>query len=326
MKRADILKNVFAAVLAACLPLNSAFAQNKSYPERPVRFILGFPAGGASDILGRALAQNFTERWGQQFVVDNRPGATGVIASTLAAQASPDGYTVLLISSSYTNSAILKKKLPFEPFKDLVPVSKAAIVPNIAVVYPSFPVKSIQDLIAYAKSNPGKVNYASGGAGTGTHLATELLKMMTGINLVHIPYKGTPPALTDIMAGRVQLMLAGAPPALPHIQAGKLRAIAVTSAKRSPSLPDVPAIAETVPGYEATTWYGVMVPAKTPKKIIAALNSQIAQALQSPDVLKILSRAGFEAESSSPENFHAFMKAEYEKWSKVIKAAHITAD
>lgn len=326
MRLAVYLKYVLATVLAVCLPLNTAFAQNKNYPERPVRFILGFPAGGASDILGRALAQNISERWGQQFVVDNRPGATGIIASTLAAQATPDGYTVLLISSSYTNSAILKKTLPFDPFKDLAPVSKAAIVPNIAVVYPSLPVKSIQDLIAYAKSHPSKVNYASGGAGTGTHLATELLKMMTGIDLVHIPYKGTPPALTDIMAGRIQLMLAGAPPALAHIRSGKLRAIAVTSAKRSPALPDIPAIAETVPGYEATTWYGVLVPAGMPKKIISTLNSQIARALQSPDVLKILSRAGFEAESSSPEEFSTYMKEEFKKWSKVIATAHITSD
>jgi tripartite-type tricarboxylate transporter receptor subunit TctC len=288
-----------------------------------VRFILGFPAGGASDIVARAVAQRLTEMWGEQAVIDNRPGATGLIASELAAQASADGYNVLLISSSYANNVILKPKTSFDPLKDLVPVTKVAVVPNIAVVPPSLPVKNISDLITLAKEKPGSLSYASGGSGTGTHLATELLKLMTGIDIVHVPYKGTPPALVDLMANRVQLMLAGAPPTLPHIRTGKLRAIGVTTLKRNAALPDVPAIAETVPGYEATTWYGYMVPAATPKPIIARLNKDIAATLEAPAVKKVLADAGFEPDPSTPEEFGRYIRAEIEKWRKVIKAAHV---
>lgn len=311
---------------AAGVAYSGLAAGADAYPARPVRFILGFPAGGASDIVARAMAQKLSEMWGQQLVIDNRPGATGLIASDLASKTTPDGYTILLVSSSYANNAILKKKLPFDPLKDLVSVTKVAVVPNVAVVPPSFPAKSIKELIAYAKSRPGQINYASGGSGTGTHLATELLKMMAGINMVHVPYKGTPPALIDLMAGRIQLMLAGAPPTLPHIKTGKLRALGVTSAKRSPELPEVPAIAETLPGYEGTTWYGVLVPAGISKAIIARLNVDMGKTLRMPEVRKILSDAGFEAEPSTPEQFTAYMKSEIAKWAKVVKAANIQAD
>jgi tripartite-type tricarboxylate transporter receptor subunit TctC len=323
MKPEIVARHVIAAALAIGIPAGSASAQRGDYPQRPIRFVLGFPAGGASDILARAIGQKLTERWGQQIVVDNRPGATGLIASEIAANAPADGYTVLLVSSSYANNVILKPKLPFDALKDLVSVTKVAIVPNIAVVPPGLPVKNLPDLIKLARSKPGALSYASGGAGTGTHLATELLKMMAHIDMVHVPYKGTPPALLDLAAGRIQLMLAGAPPTLPLVKAGKLRVIAVTGPKRSPTLPDVPTFAETLPGYEATTWYGFMVPARTPKKIIDALNAEIRRALEDAAVKKVLADAGFEPESSTPAQLDAFLRAEIEKWSKVVKAADI---
>lgn len=323
MTRITLRRTALTATIGLTLVAGYASAQGNGWPQRPVRFILGFPAGGASDIVARAVAQNLTEQWGQQAVIDNRPGATGLIASELAAQASADGYNVLLISSSYANNVILKPKTSFDPMKDLVPVTKVAIVPNIAVVPPSLPVKNVGDLIKLAKDKPGSLSYASGGAGTGTHLATELLEMMANIDMVHVPYKGTPPALIDLMANRVQLMLAGAPPTLPHIRNGKLRAIGVTTAKRNAALPDVPAFAETIPGYEATTWYGYMVPAATPKPIIARLNKDIAKALQAPAVIKVLADAGFEPDTSTPEEFSQYMRAEIEKWRKVIKAAGV---
>lgn len=321
--RTAIATAITSAAIGATLLAGQASAQGQAWPQRPVRFILGFPAGGASDIVARAVAQHLTEQWSQQAVIDNRPGATGLIASELAAQASPDGYNVLLISSSYANNVILKPRTSFDPLKDLVPVTKVAMVPNVAVVPPSLPVKNVAELVKLAKDKPGSLSYASGGAGTGTHLATELLGMMTGISMVHVPYKGTPPALVDLMASRVQLMLAGAPPTLPHIRSGKLRAIGVTTLKRNGALPDVPAFSESVPGYEATTWYGYMVPAATPKAVIARLNRDIGAALQAPAVKKVLSDAGFEPDPSTPDEFGKYLRSEIGKWGKVIKAAGV---
>ena len=319
--RKPFLAWTVAATLCTCSA--HALSQSTSWPQRPVRFILGFPAGGASDIVARAVAKNLTEVWGQQTVIDNRPGATGLIATELAAQSNADGYSVLLISSSYANNVILKPKTTFDPVKDLTPVTKVAVVPNVAVVPPSLPVKNIAELIKFAKDKPGTISYASGGAGTGTHLATELLSMMANINIVHVPYKGTPPALLDLMAGRIQLMLAGAPPTLPHIRTGKLRAIGVTTLKRTPALPDVPAISETIPGYEATTWYGYMVPAATPQAIVAKLNRDIGKSLEVPAVVKVLADAGFDPDASTPEQFGTYIRSEIDKWRKVIKAAGV---
>jgi len=323
MKPEFVAGRLLAAVLALVVPASAALAQRADYPQRPIRFILGFPAGGASDIVARAIGQKFTEDWGQQVVVDNRPGATGLIASEIAVNAPPDGYTVLLVSSSYANNVILMPKLPFDALKDLVPVTKVAIVSNVAVVPPSLPAKNLPDLIKLAQSKPGAYSYASGGVGTGTHLATELFKMMAHVDIVHVPYKGTPPALLDLAAGRIQLMLAGTPPTLPQIRTGKLRAIAVTGAKRSPLLPDVPTFAETLPGYEATTWYGFMVPAGTPKRIIGALNAEIRKALEAPAATKVLADAGFEPEPSTPGQLDALLRSEIDKWSKVVKAVGI---
>ena len=318
--------HVLAFALGVCIPAGTASAQQRDYPQRPIRFVLGFPAGGASDIVVRAVGQKLTEAWGQQIVVDNRPGATGLIASEIAVNAPADGYTVLLVSSSFANNVVLMPKLSFDAMKDLAPVSKVAIVPNIAVVPPSLPVKNLSDLITLAQSQPGALSYASGGVGTGTHLATELFKVMSHTDMVHVPYKGTPPALLDLAAGRIQLMLAGAPPTLPIIRTGKLRAIAVTGAKRSPTLPDIPTFAETLPGYEATTWYGFMVPARTPKKIVGVLNAEIQKSLEAPGVKKVLADAGFEPAASTPAQFGAFVGYEIDKWSKVVKSAGLKMD
>ncbi|HET7633170.1 MAG TPA: tripartite tricarboxylate transporter substrate binding protein [Burkholderiales bacterium] len=326
MSMTGFFKGIFIAVISLGITTSAAWAQNEKWPQRPVEFVLGFPAGGASDIVARALATQLKEVWGQSVVVDNRPGATGIIASQLAARAKPDGYTVLLVSSSYVNNIILRPHMSFDPLKDLVPVGRVAIVPNVAVVPTSLPVKNIADLIKLAKEKPGSLAYASGGTGTGTHLATELLKHMTHIDMLHVPYKGTPPALLDLMTSRVQFMLSGLPPALPYIHDGKLRAIGVTSPKRSSALPDVPAIAETVPGYDATTWYGFMVPAGTPQPIITKLNHDIVQALDAPNVKKALSFAGFEPDPSTPEEFGKYMREELVKWGKVIKDANIHVD
>jgi tripartite-type tricarboxylate transporter receptor subunit TctC len=319
----------FASFLVAAMGVSSpALSQEaqSAWPQRPVRFILGFPAGGASDVLARAVANRLTEVWAQPTIIDNRPGATGLIASEIAAKASPDGYTLLLISSSYANNAILKPKASFDPLKDLVPVTKVAVVPNIAVVPAASPIRTIGDMVRVAREKPGSISYASGGAGTGTHLATELLGMMAGIDMLHIPYKGTPPALVDLMGSRIQLMLAGAPPTLPLIRSGKLRAIGVTSSKRVAALPDVPAIAETVAGFEATTWYGYMTPAGTPQSVISRVNRDIAASLEIPAVRKALAEAGFDPEASSPQAFGEYIRSEIEKWRKVIKAAGIQAD
>lgn len=326
MATCTLRRSAVAVALGLAVVTGNVMAQGAGWPQRPVRFILGFPAGGASDIVARAVAQRLAEVWGQQTVIDNRPGATGLIASELAAQANADGHTVLLISSSYANNVILRPKAAFDPMKDLVPVTKVAVVPNIAVVPPSLPVKTVGELLKLAREKPGSLSYASGGAGTGTHLGTELLKMMTGVDMVHVPYKGTPPALVDLMANRVQLMLAGAPPTLPHIRTSRLRAIGVTTVKRNAALPDVPAIGETVPGYEATTWYGYMVPAATPRALIARLNRDIGDALDGPAVKKVLADAGFEPDTTTPEEFGRYIRTEIDKWRKVIKAAGVQGD
>jgi tripartite-type tricarboxylate transporter receptor subunit TctC len=314
------------ALLAAAVHglAGAAFAQ--TYPSKPIRWMLGFPAGGTSDILARAIGIKLTEAWEQQVVIDNRAGASGIIANELASKAAPDGYTILLISSTYANLISMGKKLPYDPEQDLVPVTLLASLPNILSTHPSLPVKTVKDLIALAKARPGQINYGTGGTGTGPHLGTELFRLTTDINIVHVPYKGTPPAVTDLLAGRLQMMFALSAVAMPHVKAGKLRSIAVSGSKRLPELPDVPTVAETVPGYAATTWYGLLVPRGTPKPIIDKLNGEFNRILAMKDIIERLATAGFQTEGGSPEEFTRYMKAEVAKWSKVIKAANIPVD
>jgi len=301
-------------------------ASAQTYPSKPIRWVLGFPAGGTSDILARAIGIKLTEAWEQQVVIDNRAGASGIIANELASKAVPDGYTILLVSSTYANLISMGKKLPYDPEQDLVPVTQLASVPNILSTHPSLAVKTVKDLIALAKAKPGQINYGTGGTLTGPHLATELFRLMTNIDIVHVPYKGTPPAVNDLLGGRMQMMFALSPVAMPHVKAGKLRGIAVSGSKRLPELPNVPTVAETVPGYEATTWYGLMVPRGTPKPVIDKLNGEFNKVLAMQDIIARMTAAGFQAGGGSPEEFTRYMKAEVAKWSKVIKAANIPVD
>jgi tripartite-type tricarboxylate transporter receptor subunit TctC len=313
------------AIVLCCLPPAWSQAQAQAYPNRPIRWVLGFPGGGTSDILARSIAVKMSEALGQQIIIDNRPGASGIIADELVSKAAPNGYTLLLVSSTYANLISMGKPLPYDP-GDLTPVALIASVPNIVSTHPSLPVSGVKELIALARMKPGEINYGTGGAGTGPHLATELFRLMTGVNMTHIPYKGTPPAVNDLLAGRVQVMFALSPVAMPHVKAGKLRALAVSGSKRLPELAGVPTVAESVPGYEATTWYGVLVPRGTPRAVVDTLNRELAKALAMPDVAERLAAVGFQTETSTPEAFQKYIAAEASKWAKVIKEARIPID
>jgi tripartite-type tricarboxylate transporter receptor subunit TctC len=312
--------------LLAALACAQAAAQ-PAYPARPVRFIVPSAAGGGTDIIARAISVKLGERLGQQFVVDNRPGAGQMIGIELAAKSPADGYTILMAASTLAINPVMYKQVPYDPVRDFAPITQAATLPNVLAVHPSLPVKSVAELVAYAKENPGKLNFASAGIGTSPQMSIELLKSMTGIDMVHIPYKGTAPGVVDLLAGQVLVMAPNVLTALPHIKSGKLRALAVTSAKRSEALPEVPTVAEAgVPGYDSTQWYGVLAPSGTPREIVARLHDAIVRALRDPEVGKRLAADGAEAVGSSPEEFAAFIKSESEKWAKVAAAAGIKAE
>jgi len=301
-----------------------ASAQN--YPVKPIRWVLGFPAGGASDILARTIAARLTEVLGQQVIVDNRPGASGIIANDIVAKSPSDGYTMLLVSATYANLISMGKKVPYDPQRDLAPVILITSVQNILATHPSLPAKSVKELIAIAKKKAGEINYGSGGPGTAAHLGMELFRLTTGINLVHIPYKGSPPAMNDLIAGRVEVMLALSPLAMPYVRSGKLRALAVSGKRRMPELPAVPTIAETVPGFEVIGWQGVMMPGNTPELIVARLNTEIGKILTAPEVAARLAKLEFQVEGGTPSNFAGFLEAEVIKWRKVIHEAKISFD
>jgi tripartite-type tricarboxylate transporter receptor subunit TctC len=301
-----------------------AAAHAQTYPSRPIRYIVPQAPGGSSDTLARIVTQRVSDGLGQQLVVDNRPGATGIIGAEVVARANPDGYTLLQVATSHATNPAMLAKLPYDTARDFAPVSLLSQQPNIWLAHPSVPVRNIKELIAYAKARPREVNFASSGTGGSQHLAGELLKSMTGIEMTHIPYKGSPPALVDVLAGRVPLMSSTMPPALPHIKSGKVRAIAVTSAKRSPVVPEVPTVAESgVPGYEAIAWQGLVAPAGTPNAVISRINAEFVKALKQPDIAAKLNDQGFETVASTPEWFTQYIKSEITKWSKVIKAAGI---
>jgi tripartite-type tricarboxylate transporter receptor subunit TctC len=307
----------------ACVP---AAAQTAAYPSKPVRFIVPSAAGGGTDIIARALSQKLSESLGAQFVVDNRPGAGQMIGIEMAAKSSADGHTILMAASTLAINPIMYKKVPYDPLRDFAPITQAASLANVLVVHPSLPVKSLAELIAYTKQRPGQLNFASAGIGTSPQMSIELLKSMAGIDMVHIPYKGTSPGVVDLLAGQVSVMAPNLLTALPHIKAGKLRALAVTSAKRSEGLPDVPTIAESLPGYDSTQWYGVLAPAGTSRGIVVRLHGEIARALRTPEVMQRLAADGAEPVGSSPEEFAAFIKSEIDKWAKVARAAGIHAE
>ena len=311
---------------AALLAAGAALAQ--AYPNRPIRWIVTYPPGGPTDFVARAIGAKLTDAWGQQVVIDNRAGAGGVIGTDLGAKAVADGYTLLFgTSAGLTINPALVSKLPYDPVRDFAPVSLLVINPQILVVTNSVPVNSVKELIAYAKSRPGQLNYASVGQGSPNHLGMELLKALAGIDMVHVPYRGTGPAVTDLLGGQVQLMFNSMPLVLPLVQGGKLKGLAVGSAQRSPAVPDVPTVAEAgVPGFENVTWYGMFAPAGTPRDIIMKLNAQVVKILTDPEMAQRLSSQGAEPRSTTPEALAAFMRVESARWKKVIKTAGIKLD
>ena len=308
---------------AAALPAVSRIAMAQTYPSRPVRLIVGFPAGGGSDITARLMGQWLSERLGQTFVVENRPGAATNIATEAVVKSAPDGYTLLLFGSSSTINATFYDKLPFNLVHDIAPVASINRVPYVMEVNPSVPAKSVPEFIAYAKANPGKINMASGGSGTPAHVAGELFKMMAGINMVHVPYRGEGLALPDLISGQLQALFGVMPASLGYIKAGKLRALAVTTAKRQELLPDVPTVGEFLPGYEARGWYGIVGPKATPVNIIEKLNQEINAALADPTMKTRLTDLGCAVFAGSPADFGKFIAEETEKWAKVVKFAGI---
>ncbi|MDB5867036.1 MAG: hypothetical protein JWO70_4842 [Betaproteobacteria bacterium] len=314
---------IFAAIVVTLLA-DSVCAQ--TYPERPVRFIAGYPAGSASDNLARILSQKMSEAWGQQVIVDNRPGAAGNIAAETTARATPDGYTILLVATNHAIVPSLYNKLPFDPIKDFAPVSYVSFAPALLVVNPSLPPRSVPELITLAKAKPGQLNYGSSGNGATPHLAMELLKTSAGVDIRHVPYKGIPPALTDLLGGQIQLMFSTMAPAVPLVRAGRLRALAVSSAKRSSAVPEVPAMSEFIPGFDATSWQGILAPAGTPPLIVARIRDTAAKALQAPDVHQRLVDSGYTPVGSTPAEFGAFIRTEMSKWAKVVKASGATLD
>ncbi|MGZ5140871.1 MAG: tripartite tricarboxylate transporter substrate binding protein, partial [Burkholderiales bacterium] len=295
------------------------------YPERPVRFIVPFAPGGTNDIVARLVGNKLSAQWNQAVVIDNRGGAGGVIGTDAAAKAAPDGYTLLMANINFATNPSMMSSLPYDTIKDFAPVSLMATSPTVLVVHPVLPIKSVQELIAYAKANPGKLTYATSGAGSTTHIAMELLAYLTGIHMVPVHYKGGGPALIDLLAGRVSPAFTTILSVMPHIEAGRLRALAVSTTKRSAALPQLPTVAEAgVAGYEFTGWWGLVVAARTPSAIINKLNADVASAVAEADVRDRLKREGAEPMHTTPDAFRAFIRSEVSKWSKVIRAANIS--
>jgi tripartite-type tricarboxylate transporter receptor subunit TctC len=316
-------KFLHLAASAAALPASSRFAWAQAYPTRPVRIIAGFAAGAGTDMVARLMGQWLSERLGQPFVVDNRPGAGSNIGTEAVVRAAPDGYTLLLAFSSNAINATLYEKLNFNFIRDIAPVAGVIRVPNVMLVHPSVPARTILEFIAYARANPGKISIASGGTGTPHHVCGELFKMMTGTDMIHVPYRGAALALTDLLGGQVQISFVGTTASIEHIRAGRLRALAVTTATRSEALPDLPTVAEFVPGFEASQWYGVGAPKNTPVEIIDRLSKEINAALADPKIKKRLAELGGTTLPGSPADFGKLIADETEKWGKVIRAADI---
>jgi tripartite-type tricarboxylate transporter receptor subunit TctC len=325
-----MLKNKFiqSLIFISVSVFSFAFAQAQTWPSKqPIKFIVVYPPGGASDVTARLIATKLSESIGQSVNVENKPGANGIIATEFVAKSAPDGYTLLMANlGPNAINPVIYKKLPYDAIKDFSAITLTTIVPQFIVVSPSLPIYSVNDLIAYAKANPGKVTFASAGNGASNHLSGELFNAMAGIKMQHIPYKGDAPGLVDVMAGQVNVALPTAIAAAPHVRSGKLRALAVTSTKRLPSFPDVPTVSETLPGFEAVSWGGVMVPAGTPQPIINRLNTEILNILKMPDIAEKLNGLGAEIVGSTPQQFDAYVKSEIAKWGKVARDNQVTLD
>jgi tripartite-type tricarboxylate transporter receptor subunit TctC len=315
---------IIAVIITLAVLVSDAMAQSKSgaqnYPIRPIRIIVPTPAGGPTDFTARAIAQRMTDAWGQQIIIDNRGGAGGIIAHDLASKATPDGYTLIFSTAAGLIINPLLNKLPYDPFRDFAPISLGSINPQILFSHPEVPVTNVKELIALAKAKPKQLNCASAGNGTPNHLGCELLKSMAGIDVVHVPYKGSPPAITDVVSGRIHFMLNSIPTVLPLVNAGKLRALGVSTARRSPAVPEVPAIAETVPGYEYVQWFAMLSPAGTPTAVVNKINAEMVKMMADPPFAQRLVNLGAEPQSSTPAELVAYMRKDSERWSGVIKA------
>lgn len=322
-------RTVLAAAAAACaLSLAPLAAHAQAFPTKPITIVVPFSAGGTTDILARVVGQYMSKDLGQPVIVDNRAGAGGNIGALNVARAPADGYTLLMGTvGTHAINQSLYKKMAFDPIKDFAPLSRVALVPNLLVANPAQPFKNVKELIAYAKANPGKVTFGSSGSGSSIHLSGEMFQQMAGVEMQHIPYKGSAPAVTDLLGGQIAVMFDNMPSAIGHVRAGKLRALAVTTPKRSPALPDVPTIAEAgVPGYSATSWFGLLAPANTPAPVLAKLNASILKALADPDVKKKMAEQGAEPYGEKPEQFAEFIRSETAKWGKIVKQSGATAD
>jgi tripartite-type tricarboxylate transporter receptor subunit TctC len=317
----------FCWVLGLCTSAAAFAAQAPAYPTKPVRMIVAVPPGGPADTLARLVAPKLTDALGQTVVIDNRPGANGIIAYETTARAAPDGHTFTAVAAGVVINASLYKSVPYDPIKDFAPITLGITVPNILVVHPSVPANSTKDLIAFAKAKPGAVTFASAGNGTSGHLALELFRMSAGVDVIHVPYKGGGPALAEVLAGQVQALFSIALAAAPQIRAGRVRALAITSAKRSPVSPDLPTVAESgLPGFEVIGWFGWLAPAATPKPIVNRLHAEIVRALKLPDVRERLLSQSTEPVGNTPAEFAAFIKSEHAKWGKLIRAANIRVE
>ncbi|RDJ97928.1 Bug family tripartite tricarboxylate transporter substrate binding protein [Cupriavidus lacunae] len=321
-------RTAIACLVGATLALGSMVpAAAQGWPEKPVTVVVPFASGGTTDIIARTIGHKMGESLHQPVVVDNRPGAGGTLGASNVARATPDGYMLLLATVAHTMAPGIYKKLPYDFTRDLVPVGLVALTPNVLLVSPSLPVKSVAELIAYIKSHPGKVNYGSAGPGSTEHLSGELFRSMTGTDIVHVPYKGGAPMMTDLIAGQIQMAVETSPSAAPHVRSGKLRALAVTTAKRSSAYPGVPTLEESgIKGYEVTTWYALMAPRGTPEAVTRRLGTELAKALQQPDVLKRFEEQGVTAGDMTPAKLAEFIRQETERWSRVSKTAGVTAD
>ena len=314
-------------IVTVALLASAAVAQAQQYPSKPIRIVVGFAAGGPSDVGARTIAQKLTEKWGQQVIVDIRPGAGGNIATEIVAKAPADGYTLLEPAFAHAVNPFLYSKLPFDAVKDFAPVLLFASIANVLVVHPSIPARSVKELIAFAKTRPGELTAGSAGNGTASHLAVELLNLMGGIKTTHVPYKGLAPAHTELMGGQLSMLFDGIVTGMPAVKAGRLRALGVTTVKRWQGTPDIPTMAEAgLAGFEVNSWYGLLAPAGTPREIIMRLNSEVGRALREPDARERLYSIGAEPMNGTPEEFTAYIAAEMAKWSKVVKTAGLRVD
>ena len=327
MEEASQMRPVLKMLMRGALLMLIAVSAAAAYPDHPIRFVVPVAAGGGNDIVARLLAQKLTDAWGQSVVVDNRPGAATAIGAEIVARAIPDGYTIMLTSVSFAINAGMRKQLPFDPVRDFATITQVARVPQIMVVNPAVPAATLAEFIALAKAKPGQLNYASAGIGSSTHLAMELFMDMTGTKLNHVPYKGTAPGLTDVIAGHVQITFDAIPPTLPHVKSNRVRALAIGGTQRFPTLPDVPTLAEAgLPNYTFQSWFGIFAPARTPEAVVRTLNRELVRIIALPETRKAFVELGIEPVGTSPEDFGKYLRAEIARWSDVMRAHNIRGE